>query len=132
MAALVVDASAVVELLLTTAAGRGVAVELAGDQTLHAPELIGVEVVSVLRRLTWVGELSSDDAEQALVELDALGLELYEHGPLLRRALALREVLTAYDAVYVALAEALGAPLLTCDSKLAGSNGHVATIRLVA
>lgn len=132
MTALVVDASAIVELLLTTEVGRRVAVELAAEQTLHAPELLGVEVVSVLRRLTRRNEITDDEARQALIDLDALGIEVYAHSPLLDRALELRESVTAYDAVYVALAEAMNVALLTCDAKLAGSNGHRASIRRVS
>ncbi len=131
MTPLVIDASAIVELLLTTVVGRSVAAAVAADQTLHAPELVGVEVISVLRRLTRLGEIAAGDAHQALVDFDALGVELYEHSPLLRRAFELRDAVTAYDAVYVALAEALNVPLLTCDARLAGSNGHRATVQLV-
>ena len=128
---LVIDASAVVELLLTTEMGHRVATVITGDQTLHAPELIGVELISVLRRLTRLGELSVDDARRLLVDFGDLGIELYEHTPLLGRAFDLRESVSAYDAVYVALAEAVDAPLLTCDAKLAGASGHAAVIQLV-
>lgn len=132
MTALVVDASALVELLLTTALGRRVSSKLADEQTLHAPELIGVEFVSVLRRLTRTGEIEVAEARQAVADFADLGLELYEHTPLLGRAFELRDAVTACDAVYVTLAEALDAPLLTCDARLAGSNGHRASIELVA
>ncbi len=131
MTALVVDASALVELLLTTVVGQSVAAELAADQTLHAPELVGVELISVLRRLTRTGEIAARDARQALVDFDDLGVEFYEHSPLLHRAFELREAVNADDAVYVALAEAMSVPLLTCDARLAGSNGHMAVIHLV-
>jgi predicted nucleic acid-binding protein len=132
MTALVVDASAIVELVLTTATGRLVATALNSNQTIHAPELIGVEIVSVLRRLTRIGELSAEEGRQALIDFDALGVELYEHQPLLTRAFELRESVTAYDAMYLALAEALKAPLLTCDVRLAGSNGHRVVILCVS
>ena len=128
---LVVDASAVVELLLSTPVGAQVAARLGPDHTLHAPDLLGVEVVSVLRRLHRLDQLAAADSDRALVDLRALGIASYEHEPLLGRALALRDSLTAYDATYVALAEALGAPLLTCDRKLAGSSGHGADVVLV-
>ena len=129
---LVVDASAVVELLLSTPVGTAVgAALLDGEPTLHAPELLGVEVVSVLRRLVRMNEITGDEAQDAVYYLGALGVEFYEHIPLLSRMLVLRDSLSAYDAAYVALAEALGAPLITCDSKLAAAHGHDARITLV-
>ncbi len=129
---LVIDASAVLELLLGTDVGRKVGQRLAaGQPTLHAPELLGVETVSVLRRLVRVGEISPREARQAIGDLEALGVESYEHLPLLPRMLALRNSLTAYDACYVALAEGLGAPLLTCDTKLAAAHGHRAKVSLI-
>jgi predicted nucleic acid-binding protein len=127
-----VDASAVIELLLSTPLGRLVATEIGVVHTLHAPELLGVEVVSVLRRLIAAGEIDVDSAERVIAELGALGVEAYEHAPLLGRMLALRNNLTAYDAAYVALAKALDAVLLTCDSKIAGATGHSAAVKVVA
>lgn len=116
---IVMDASAVLELLLGTAPGRRVAAHLsASDQTLHAPALVDVEVLHVLRRLTRSRALTPAEAETALTDLAALDLERHDHQPLLRRAWELRANVTAYDAVYVALAEALDASLLTCDSRL--------------
>jgi predicted nucleic acid-binding protein len=131
MPALVVDSSAVAELILSTARGLLVSSELAGGATLHAPDLLGVELVSVLRKLANAGEISSADSARALDDFRALGVEMYEHDPLLDRAFALRGAVSAYDAMFLALAEALDAPLLTCDAKLAGSNGHDATVTLV-
>ena len=128
---LVIDASAVVELLLSTPASAQVRSHLTAEHTLHAPELLGVEVVSVLRRLVRGGHITDHDAHAAVDTLSALGIETYEHQPFLRRCLELRESLTAYDALYVALAEALDAPLLTCDAKLARSTGHRATVQHV-
>lgn len=66
-----------------------------------------------------------------MVELGELGIERYDHQPLLARTLDLRHALTTYDALYVALAEALEAPLLTCDSRLAAAHGHQADVRLI-
>lgn len=128
---LVVDASAVVELLLRTALGHAVADAIRADHTLHAPELLGIEVTSVLRALIRTKEIDASVAEQALSDLRALGIECYEHLPLLPRVLSLRDNLTAYDAVYVALAEGVGAPLLTCDTKVASAPGHRAEVLLV-
>ena len=98
------------------------------DETLHAPHLLDVEVAQVLRRYYLHRELSSRRAEQALDDLAALKLERYPHEPLLPRIWQLRENITAYDAAYVALAEALNAPLLTCDARLADAPGTAATI----
>jgi predicted nucleic acid-binding protein len=129
---LVVDASAIAELLLGTAKGRLVAAVLQSDESLHAPELIGVEVASVLRGFIRSGEITAAEAASALGDLADLGVETYEHLPLLPRVLELRNSLTAYDAVYVALAEGLGAELLTCDGKLSRVRGHRARVQLVA
>lgn len=129
---IVLDASATVELLLGTARGRQVAALIADpDETLHAPHLMSIEVASVLRRLTLTGELTPADGQQALVELVELGVETYEHEPLLHEVFRLRDSLTAYDAAYVALAEALQADLLTCDAHLARSPAAGANIVLV-
>ncbi|MDO8390815.1 MAG: type II toxin-antitoxin system VapC family toxin [Actinomycetota bacterium] len=129
---LVVDASAIAELLLGTAKGRKVAAALRSASSLHAPELLGVEVASVLRGFVRSGDITPDDAQTALNDLADLGLEWYEHMPLLSRALELRDNLTVYDAVYIALAEGLNAPLLTCDAKLGRASGHRATAQLVS
>jgi predicted nucleic acid-binding protein len=102
---------------------------LTADHTLHAPELLGVELVSVLRRLVRTGQLHEAEALTALDTFAALGIETYEHQPFLPRCLELRDSLTAYDALYVSLAEALHAPLLTCDAKLARSTGHAAKVQ---
>jgi predicted nucleic acid-binding protein len=129
---LVIDASAVVELLLSTPVGLAVARAIADDNgSLHAPELIGVEVTSVLRRLIRIGDIDAATAEGAISDLAALGVETYEHLPLLPRVLALRDTLTSHDACYVALAEGLGVRLITCDAKLARSHGHNASVDLV-
>ena len=120
----VLDASAVVELLIGTELGRAVADRLEDPAIdLHAPHLLDVEVLQVLRRLVRDGSLTARDAAAALNDLRALDVERHDHGPLLDRVWALRKNLTAYDAVYVALAEALDTTLLTCDRKLARSPG---------
>lgn len=120
MSILVLDASAIVEYVLRTASGRRYEplIEARGTR-LHAPAVCDVEVVSGLRRLLLRGAVSDGRAGQALGI--HLGLKVIRHGhrPLLRRALALRDNFTASDATYVALAEALGAPLLTADRRLA-------------
>lgn len=129
---IVVDASAAVELLLGTARGAAVAERIfAPAETLHAPELLDLEVAQVLRRYERAGLLDEARAEAALRDLGDLPLERYGHRLLLPRAWELRENLTIYDAVYVALAELLAAPLLTGDASLAAAK-HRATIELLA
>jgi len=111
---IVLDASAVVELVLGTRNGGLVSKRLASPQlSLHAPHLLDVEVVQVLRRYARTGAVTSARAEIALRDLSQLGVRRHEHAMLLPRVWELRANLTAYDAVYVALAEALDAPLLT-------------------
>jgi predicted nucleic acid-binding protein len=128
----VLDASALVELLLGTEAGRRVAARIA-DPTLalHVPHLADVEVTQALRRYVQEGALEGDSAAAALEDLRSLDLERHGHEPLLDRVWALRHNLTAYDAVYVALAEALECNLLTCDGRLARAPGLSRRVKLV-
>jgi len=129
---IVIDASAALELLLGTRAGYLVMERTLGrHETLHAPQLLDLEVVQVLRRYVRESELSVVRAKQALEDLADLPLERYPHEPFISRIWELRNNLTAYDAAYVALAEALGAPLLTLDIRLVRSRGHRATVEEV-
>jgi predicted nucleic acid-binding protein len=129
---IVVDASAVLELLLRTPTAAAVENYLFSPrQTLHAPHLIDVEVAQVLRRYAASGALNSERGRDALTDLRDLSITRYPHDILLPRVWELRENLTSYDAVYVALAEGLNAPLLTCDQRLANAPGHEAQIELV-
>lgn len=117
---IVLDASAVVELLLHTAAGQAVAARLADPAIgVHVPHLVDVEVVQALRRLASLGELTAVEAETAIDDLRSLDLQRHAHEPLLGRVWELRQNLSAYDAVYVALAEVLETRMLTCDGRLA-------------
>lgn len=121
---IVLDASAVVELLLGTELGRSIAIRIADPALgLHAPHLVDVEVAQALRHYVQAGEVDGGTAGAALEDLRLLDMERHAHEPLLDRVWALRENLTAYDAVYVALAEALDAILLTCDRRLARAPG---------
>jgi predicted nucleic acid-binding protein len=115
---IVLDASATIELLLNTKAGSAVAARLV-DESLHAPHLLDVEVAQVLRRWVRAGDITGADGADALEVLAVLDIERYDHVALLPRIWALRDKLTAYDAAYVALAEGLGARLLTTDARLA-------------
>lgn len=129
---IVLDASALLELLLGTPGAVAVRERIASpEESLHAPQLLDLEVLQVLRRYAAAGALSSERARLVIEDLAALDLERYPHEPLLDRVWQLRDNLTAYDAAYVALAEALDAPLLTFDARLANAPGHRARIDLL-
>jgi predicted nucleic acid-binding protein len=129
---IVVDASAVLEALLQTPAAAPVESRMLDSrQTLHAPHLLDVEIAHVLRRYAMAGDIDRDRGAAALADLADLPLRRYSHDFLLPRIWQLRNNLTAYDAVYVALAEALDAPLLTRDKRLAAAAGHHARVELV-
>jgi predicted nucleic acid-binding protein len=129
---IVVDASAVLDVLLGTAGSEVVAQRLTrnGDM-LVAPHLLDVEVVQVLRRHASAQRLAPDRARQALADFVELPLARYPHEPLLPRVWELRHGMTAYDAVYVALAEVLDVPLVTRDARLAAAGGHKAKVELL-
>lgn len=103
----------------------------AESEQLHAPQLLDIEITQVLRRLVRQREITVARAEQTLQDLSDLLIERHEHQALVQRIWQLRDALSAYDGAYVALAEALAAPLLTCDAKLAGARGHRAIIELI-
>ncbi|MEO8716569.1 MAG: type II toxin-antitoxin system VapC family toxin [Acetobacteraceae bacterium] len=129
---IVVDASALLEALLRTPAAQAVEKWLLNPQhTLHAPHLLDVEVAQVIRRYAAKGEIDSERGRTALADLADFPFHRYPHDFLLPRVWELRDNLTAYDAVYVALAEVLDAPLLTRDQRLATAAGHHARIELV-
>jgi len=129
---IVVDASALLEVLLRTSAAAAVERRLFDSgQTLYAPHLIDLEVAQVVRRYAATGELDVDRGREALADLAEFPLLRYPHDFLLPRIWELRSNLTAYDAVYVALAEVLGAPLLTRDRRLAAASDHHARVELV-
>ena len=126
---IVVDASVILELLLRTPAADALEARLfdAGE-TLHAPHLLDVEVAQTLRRYAARGEISGHRGRVALGLLIGFPITRYPHEPLLARMWALRANVTAYDAAYVALAEALGATLVTRDERLATTAGVRAKI----
>ena len=120
---IVLDASVVVELLINSALGQSIRQELAAhDESLIAPHLLDIEVVSALRRLDAAQRIDPYRAAQLLDDLAALPADRCPHEPLLPRIWELRPNLTAYDATYIALAEATGSVLYTCDQKL--RKGH--------
>lgn len=128
---IVIDASALIEMLLVTGVGTRVRARLfREDDTLHAPHLLDLEIVQVLRRACLIGELQPHRAAEALADLDGLRIVRHPHEPYVPRIWQLRHSLTAYDAAYVALAEALDAPLLTRDARMASAHGYRARIEL--
>lgn len=129
---LVVDTSAVLEALAATDPAPGLVERLARNGDLHAPHLIDVEVLHALRRMTIARAISEDRAADTRADYAELALTRYPHRPLSDRVWELRHNLTAYDATFVALAEALDAPLVTCDARLASAAGHGARIELFA
>ncbi|HEX6460132.1 MAG TPA: type II toxin-antitoxin system VapC family toxin [Thermoleophilaceae bacterium] len=127
---IVVDASIIVSALSDDGSdGERIRTRLMGE-TLVAPELLDVEVLSVWRRHVRGGMLPAKRAEQALGDLAVLPLRRVPHQPLLHRVWELRDDLTAYDATYVALAEALETSLLTADEALSRSAGPQCEILL--
>jgi predicted nucleic acid-binding protein len=128
---IVLDASAAVDWLLQTSAGRTIEQRIySHNETLHAPHLFDVEVAQVLRRLALQGLVSVRRADEAVRDLLDLRITRYPHFVLLPRIWQLRHNFSAYDATYIVLAEKLGAPLLTRDGRLASASGHAATIEL--
>jgi predicted nucleic acid-binding protein len=128
---IVVDASAMLEVLLGTETGARVEDRLlSGGKSLHAPHLLDVEVAQVLRRYAAAGELSPERGREALTDLADFPLHRYAHDFLLPRIWELRHSVTAYDATYLALAETLIAPLVTCDARLASTSRHAAKIEV--
>jgi len=129
---IVVDASAMTEFLLQTPLGLKVEARLLrGAEEFHVPHLLDVEVTQALRRMVRTREVSIERAEEALADLSDLDLRRHPHVDLLARVWELRDNLTSYDAVYVALAEAIASPLVTCDGPLGTAPGHTARIEVV-
>jgi len=129
---IVVDASALVEMLLQMPAADQIERRLFDTgEVLHAPHLLDIEITQVVRRFASRGDISDEAGRAALADLAAFGIERHSHDVLLPRVWQLRHNLTAYDAVYVALAETLPAPLLTRDRRLASASGHRAQIELI-
>lgn len=129
---IVVDASALLEALLRTPAAMPVEAWLFDTgQTLHAPHLLDIEIAQVIRRYVAKGEIDDERGRLALLDLADFPLRRYPHDFLLPRVWELRENLTAYDAVYVALTEVLGAALLTRDRRLANAASQHVRVEIV-
>jgi predicted nucleic acid-binding protein len=129
---IVVDASVVVTGLLVAGSAGDAARELLRSGPLHAPHLLDVEVASVVRRWVLSGRLSVEHARMFLLDLRDLPADRHAHEPLLDRVLDLRDAVSAYDAMYVALAELLGARLVTADHRLARAPGIRCSVTLLS
>jgi predicted nucleic acid-binding protein len=130
---IVLDASATLELLLGKPRGARVGDRaLVPSETLHVPDLLDLEVAQVLRRWVASGQVGPGRARQALDDLALLDLGRWPHHALLERVWQLRSNLTAHDAAYVALAEALPAPLLMCNRRLSAAPGNRARVEQIA
>jgi predicted nucleic acid-binding protein len=127
---LVVDTSAILAALVGRDPSAELIDTLAADADLHAPHLIDIEFLRGLRRLAATAEIADARAEDARLDFAELTLVRYPHTDLVERIWTLRHNLTAYDAAFVALAEALGTPLVTCDSRIASAPGHEAEVLL--
>lgn len=128
---IVVDASVLAPALADDGVDGDQARARLRDEALTAPELIDLEVLSVLRRLSRAGQLPARRAELASSDLLALPLRRMPHRPLLRRCWSLRENLTTYDAAYVALAETLSLVLVTSDARLSNAPGLHCDVEVV-
>ena len=130
---IVLDTSAAVELLLSLPLSRQVQEQLNRcEWQIIAPQLLTVEVLQVLRRRVAAGYTSLSDADEARLLLGELNIRLYGHELLADRIWELRDNMSAYDASYVALAEASELELLTTDTRLANAPGHNARITLIS
>lgn len=128
---IVVDCSAVVDALVG-APGSQELVDLLAAEDLHAPDLIDYEMVAALRGLVLGCHISVERAEEALADFDDLPLQRWAgDAALRRRAFQLRHVVSAYDAAYIALAEAMNRPLITRDQRLARTTGHAIEVRVL-
>jgi predicted nucleic acid-binding protein len=127
---LIVETSAVVAALVARPPNQALVDRLRTDGDLHAPHLLDVELLHALRGLVLAGHLSEDRAADARADFTDLTVVRYGHGALADRSWQLRHGLTAYDATFVALAEALNVPLVTCDARLADAPGNRAVTEL--
>jgi predicted nucleic acid-binding protein len=130
---IVLDASAAVEWLLQSEKAEAIESRAFAKATSqwHAPHLLDIEVAQAMRRLTAAKVVSAARARQALDDLADLPMVRYPHDWLLDRIWQLRSNLTASDAAYVALAEALDVPLITCDSRIKRASGHTARVEVI-
>lgn len=128
---MVVDASVISPLLLDDGTWGDQLRQRIRPEELHAPHLIDLEVVSVFRGALRSGAADVGRVEEALDDLAALPIRRYPHTQLLGRIHELRDSVTPYDAVYIALAEALGTVLLTADARLSRAHGPRCPVELI-
>jgi predicted nucleic acid-binding protein len=129
---IVLDASAVVDLLIRPAAETGqLRARIRVAEVVYAPHLMDAEVTNTLRRHLLRGWIDQVSARRAIRRLAGMQVRWRSHRPLLGRALALRDQLSAYDAIYVAMAEVTGATLVTRDARLGRATGHRARIEVL-
>ncbi|HEX9786299.1 MAG TPA: type II toxin-antitoxin system VapC family toxin [Opitutaceae bacterium] len=129
---IVLDASAAVELLLNTGAGKRIAARVETGDNIHSPHLVDIEITQTLRRLAARSEIPHERAVIALAHWSDLEVQRYPHLPFLDRIWALKDNFSAHDAAYVALAEILQVPLITADQRLADAPGTTAQIEWIA
>lgn len=127
---LVVDASAVVDAVVESGPSDPIPARLAEADGLVAPHLIDLEVLHFLRRMVHTERLTADRASDALDDFADLELTRYPHEPFIDRIWELRDGLSAYDAAYLALAEAISIPLITCDRGLASVADRTVEVEL--
>ncbi len=120
---IVVDASVVVSALLVDRPDGEAARQALRSDAAHAPHLLDVEVTSAVRRWVLAGRLTLEEARSSIRDLADLAITRHGHEPLLDRVLELRDAVSAYDGTYVALAELLGAPMVTGDRRLSRAPG---------
>jgi predicted nucleic acid-binding protein len=128
---LVVDASCLCEVLIGAPRAEAVSRRLAADDDHAAPHIVDVEVFGVVRREHLRGHLDRTEATQAIEDLEAWPGERYGHRLLLARAWELRDAVRGWDAMYVALAEALDAVLVTTDRRLATTTGPTCRVETI-
>ena len=129
---IVLDASVLVAVLVDSGLEGRWAESVVAEGDLAAPELAPVEATNILRRLERSSEISRLEANSSHRDLLRVHLDLFPFAPFADRVWALRSNLTAYDAWYVALAEALGCPLATLDRKVSRATGPVCEIVMPA
>ncbi|MCU1303179.1 MAG: PilT protein domain protein [Candidatus Sulfotelmatobacter sp.] len=128
---IVLDASAAIDWLLQTTAGREIEKRIySRGESLHAPQVLDLEVAQVLRRLVREGAVSAPRSDLVIEDLLDLRVTRYPHFVFLPRIWRLRDNFSAYDAAYVALTEKLGATLITRDARLASASARAVSIEL--
>jgi predicted nucleic acid-binding protein len=128
---IVLDASAAVELLGVTQAGKKISARLSAERILHAPHLLDLEVASAFRRQLALGGVNVERAAKGMTTHRNLRIMRHPHYPYLSRIWDLRHNFSAYDACYLALSEALDATLLTRDKALAAARLHRGNVEVI-